>query len=337
MKLRLANPSGNILLGWFLALYTASAFGVSEPDWAKLIKKGDPNQLVAAIREKGPDYRVDSELFQRLCNHPALIQAVLDYLQDGYEQELQGISEADPSQTVTIRPPSRAVAEKPLPDKDLVSRKVRELLDELLVSQKLQGSAGSLKNMQTREFLTRIIMDLGQEADLSGYPQAPSWVREMSERAGKAKSKGFSKLKFSVDKVSFSGLERENGVRVYIGLFMVSHRPQDTGFFNLEDAFLLSHEAFPVKYIAEDGSFQLSPIGKPSRTVLRLGKILNRMKSLDLFPGIWGFRVRHTTGNGDLRSEQTHYFQVDAGHEYQLVIRDSDKALRFELKQGNAK
>ena len=75
--------------------------------------------------------------------------------------------------------------------------------------------------------------------------------------------------------------------------------------------------------------------------MVRLGKELQERGSIDIYPGTWGIRIRHTDGYDRLRSDVTDYIQIQPGQSYILNIAwekapFGGKQLAFTLREAGS-
>ncbi len=157
--------------------------------------------------------------------------------------------------------------------------------------------------------------------------------------ARQAGEQGFPTMGFDVKSgTDFSGSIDEDGVRVYMGLYLVDQHPDEVDPYHLEDRLLLAHEAFPIEYNPQTEEFDLTPLKGGGATRLRLNKTLNKMEPLKMSPGKWIVRIVSTTGRGSIRSDSDHAFELAPGKNYSLGIRWQSnrgvRTLQFDLREN---
>jgi len=319
---------------WFLLAAAGAWAQIPQARWQALIEGGDAAALIAELQAQEPDYRVDAAMAQALCGRPELMQALLDYLYDGNEPSSAlstAAAEAEPGEAPSAaKPKPRADAPVPaaMDGVALFTQKIYELVNSLKAAAAIENQAtAAQKQVETRAFISQLIASAENRATLDdfrdrfgGIDFLPDWVRDMIQRAALARSQGRPSAVFELSQnLTYSLPSREDGVRGYFSLFLVKHSPQEFGpEFNLAEALLWSHDAFPMTYDAKSDDFELTRLEQSSRNLLNVKKALEDAGELALFPGVWGVRFQRFSGKGRQYSDHSHYFEVEAGKAYAI-------------------
>lgn len=306
-------------------------FGLSAQDSVeKALENGDPEALIKVLIDQGPDFRLQPQMIQKICDQPEMIQAILDWV---YQDEKPAALASAPTVTAVSNPePERSVLERSLPgDRIMVA------LDNMRRAGEKEETPFPVSRFMAQTELLHTLFDpenaIGSEFYIKNYGRQnlPQWVADLLDVAVQAKSEGLPTLYFEADKnVSFSLTARDLGVKVSIALFMLHQNPDQDPGFKLNSALIGTHKDFPLVYDSEKKDFTLTSIGQPGHNMIRLGKELNG-QSVSLYPGIWGFRLRYATGRDQIRFDQTHYFEVKAGSAYNLLLTRGKGSATVEM------
>jgi hypothetical protein len=292
---------------------------IPSPDWDAILAKGDVRALVEAVRRLSPADEIPAALIEKLRAQPEMIQALLNHLRDKPPAAVAAPSQPEAPRVtgeVDTRPATVPVERGSLFDRLYEGLETANMLPD--------GKAVNYaRQIEARAFLTRYLMDQSPDPveDVERKNASP-WIKDLAERSGKARKTGMPSLVFNPARgVGFSGSALDNGVKAYMSLFMVRALPEEGQTYDPRDYFILAHEKFPMKFITEKNDFEMSLIGRPEATVIRLKKELDERGEVRLYPGHWGVRVMHTDGRDRLRSNVIDYFTVEPGKTYIMDIR----------------
>ncbi len=315
-----------------LAIAAISLPGLSQ-DWDALIQDNDVHAFKAALKKQDSRFKIDASFMARICDRPEMVQAVLDHLYGQSDHQTAASVAPSPNAPGKPAPPPAHAGNdgnrSHVPfsggnDNNAVQRLYKKLAD-------LEGQndpAGVKKRLEARSILTGFIMDKASQFTAQ-VPGLPEWVSEMIQSADKARRKGYPQITLTADKrVSFTASDQEKGVKAYMSLYMVKQSPDGETPFELRDELLTSLDSWPLAYDQETDDFELAVLGKHYSTIVNFRKIFNDVEPITLYPGQWALRIKHTNGYNQLRSDQTAYFTVEPGKNYELE-------LSWEKKKGS--
>ena len=284
------------------------------------VSGGDAQALVRALNQQDPDYRISPELLQQMCDQPEMLAAALAWV--------YGERPADAATPTKVGGgPIRETTPRPTPPaagRSLQGDRIMVALDSLHRAEQKHGPEGTDARFDAQNRLLQTIFDPENRMDSAAYTKhygkekLPDWVAGIMDVA--AKTQILPVLRFDIDKkLSFTLTARDLGVKVHVALYMVHNMPEEVEHFDLRQELMAYDSTYKLTYMPENDDFELTMIGKPGRNMLRLYKEIGN-DMVALYPGKWAFRLRFTTGRNQLRSDQIHYFEVQAGKEYDLQL-----------------
>lgn len=336
---------------------------IQKNDFLRMLETQSEAELAQAVAGDCIGFPVDRETLAAFRDREQVLLAILECLYRRNYPNTGVVSfratppskEAPAQSTPTpasnpAPPPVAAVLEPPrlsiAVSTDTLVRKIVESIRTLQVAQSLEDKAERVRvQTGTKSFLVHILAENGTRLSSSSIEEAlpageslPDWIEVALQQAREAGERGFPRLDFEVRSgTDFSGTIDENGIRVYMGMYLVDRHPGEIEPYNLEDRLLMAHAAFPVSYNPETDEFDLTRLKGTGVTRMRLNKGLNKMKPLEMVAGKWIVRIFSTTGRGSIRSDSSHSFELAPGKNYTMGIRwQSDrgvKTLRFNLME----
>lgn len=280
----------------------------------ELLKTQNPESVASSLYTEGINFEIDASFLEKLVQHPQVLKILLARVISTREDS--GVRPLSASEVATN------------PDA-LVIQKIYELTNNLTVANRLETTPEVIeRRLGFRDFMVRTLMEPNHKVSLAQIQTSlgsdsflPEWVKDLVNTSYEAKTKGFSKVSLTAHRSANITLpSSDRGVHGFLGFFMVKGSPEDADFL-LEDHLIYSHPTFPMIYDIKTQAFQPAKIEKNSITTLSLTKILKEIGSVELFPGTWGIRFKHTTGEGSLRSDQTSYIQIEPGVDYDLTFK----------------
>ena len=326
--------------------------GFAQDSLEEAIAGADPNALITALNEKGDHYQVTPEQLQQMCDKPDMLAAAVAWIYGHRtltqpltpvgkpKPETSPIVETRSEPVVAAKPARTNVSSEPAraPGRSLQGDRIMVALDSLYRAElqegnsKLESRYEALGRLLETIFDHENLMSSDQYIKNYGNERLPEWVAALMDKAHANGPKALPQLHFDIDKkLTFNLTARDLGVKVYVSLFMLHNTPDDVEHFELRKELITPHEKYALTYNAEKDDFELTMIGKPGRNMLRLNKEIGNDVA-GLYPGKWGFRLRFTTGRNQLRSDQVHYFEVEAGKAYNLELKRGEQTGTVAMK-----
>lgn len=300
---------------------------LSQDQVLELLAKNSPEQATKTLVNEGIGFQMDDAFLAQLAKHPKVLSLLLN--------KFLGKNRA-----VVVTKPLTA-AEVNTDPNALVIQKIYELANNLSVSNRLEANPEVIdRRLGFRDFMVRAVMEpnhtvtLNQIKDRLGSNDfLPTWVEDLVNKSVAGKDAGYPQVQLTANRSANLALpSSDRGIHGYLGLYMVKGDPNKKDF-SLEENLVYSHPDFPMVYDTKKEAFEPGKIEKRSITTLKLTKIFKERGSLELYPGTWGIRFKHTTGNHSMRSDQTAYVTVEPGKSYDLKFawETNDKG-NYEMK-----